>query len=71
MNIFVLSVALVGIVLSVVCKIYGFSMFYPSLIIILAVILNTIDGILDSKSEKKNKVNVEMEKERVKDIKNK
>lgn len=69
MNIFVLVVAIVGIVLSIVCKICGYSMFYPSLVIILAIILNTVDRFYESKNEKMNKVNVEMEKERVKDIK--
>lgn len=66
MNIFILSIALVAIILSVICKIYGISQFFPGTLLILALILNIIESISSSNKEKREKVNIEEEKERAK-----
>ena len=63
MHYLVLVVALIAIVLAIIFKINGLSMFYPTLLIILAVILDVLSNVI---SERKNKKMYEELKNRVK-----
>ncbi|MBO5477386.1 MAG: hypothetical protein J6A15_06535 [Clostridia bacterium] len=63
MHYLVLVVALIAIVLAIIFKINGLSMFYPTLLIILAVILDVLSNVI---SERKNKKMDEELKNRVK-----
>lgn len=64
MNYLVIIICIVAIVVAVICKMYGYSMIFPTLIIIFAVLADVIVNTLADKKHKKEYTNLD-------DIKNK
>lgn len=53
MHYLVLVVSLIGIILAIVFKIYNLSMIYPTLIIVLAIVLDILSNTLERRKDKK------------------
>lgn len=66
MNYLVIAVCMLAIIMAIVCKINGFSMFIPTLIIIFAVISNIIVNTIAQRKSKKEYTNLEEIKKKMK-----
>lgn len=62
MHYFVLTIAVIAIVLVFICKYYGLSIIYPTLVIILAIVLDVLSNTIINRKSKKENINIKEKK---------
>ncbi len=66
MNILVIIICVIAFILVFFCRVYGLSVIYPTLLIILAIILDILTNTLNSQRRKKEYTNIEEIKNKMK-----